>query len=206
MTKIFNKLKEKAKDLFNSFKRFNDDKYGMLIVVSWVVLGICLIIKLFGDNWFELSVENEKFIAFCNFVDNTMWAKMILACIIYLFTGYFIICIALNRNKLTRKDVLIFLPIMIFKSIINWFYPTISFILDIMILFILPFVLTRNFKRVLIVNILVIVFQLLTIAIRNLSVNFNSSNTFLEQSLIQIDYYIMIMLFYFYNFKRKHKV
>lgn len=205
MTKIFNKLKEKAKDLFNSFKRFNDDKYGMLILVSWVVLGICLIIKLFGGNWFELSVENEKFIAFCNFVDNTMWVKMTLACLIYLFTNYFIICILIDKQKLDKKLILIFLPLMITKSIISWYFTTISFILDVVILIILPIIIGKKWKRVIFGNLLVMAFQLLTIAIRNVSINFNLGNTVVENYLIQIDYYIMIILFYLYVFKNKRR-
>lgn len=205
MRKMFNKLKEKAKELFNSFKRFNDDKYGMLIVVSWVVLVVCLIIKLFGGNWFELNVENDKFIAFCNFVDNTMWAKMTLACMIYLFTNYFILCILIDRRKLDKKLILIFFPLMITKSIVNWYFTTIGFILDVIILIVLPIIIGRKWKRVIVGNLLVMAFQLITIGIRNISINFNFNNTFLEQTLIQVDYYIMIILFYLYAFKNKKR-
>lgn len=196
-------LKDKIKGLYNNFKDFYNDKYGMLIVVSWVVLIFCLIVKLFGGNWFELGVENEKFVAFCNYVDNTMWLKMALACLIYLFTNYFILCILINRKKLDKKIVALFLPLMITKSIINWYFTTLGLMLDVIILIVLPIVITRKWKRVIFGNLLVMVFQLLTLGIRNLSINFNFGNTFLEQSLYQIDYYLMIILFYLYTFKKK---
>lgn len=205
MTKIFNKLKEKAKDLFNSFKRFNDDKYGMLIVVSWVVLGICLIIKLFGGNWFELSVENDKFIAFCNFVDNTMWVKMTLACLIYLFTTYPAMCVYLDKPKLDKKLLLIFFPLMIIKSISSWYILILAYILDVIILIILPIIISKKWKRVIFGNILVFVFQVITILIRNISFDFNLGNTVIENYLYQVDYYIMIILFYLYTFKNKKR-
>ena len=173
----------------------------MLIVVSWIVLIICLIIKLFGGNWFELGTENDKFIAFCQFVDNTMWLKMTLACLIYLISGYFIICIVLNEKVLKIKHILIFFPLMIFKSLMNWYYPAISFPMDLLILFIIPLILTRNWKRPIITIILILLFQIISIIFRNISFNVNFDNTFLQQTIIQVDYYLMILLFYLYNFK-----
>lgn len=189
------------KKIWNNFKAFYNDIYGMLIVVSWIVLIICLIIKLFGGNWFELGTENDKFIKFCEYVDNTMWLKMTLACLIYLFTTYPIICIILNKKYLSIKLSIIFIPIMITKSILGWYNTLIASIIDIFITFIIPIILTRNWKRPLVVIILVLLFQFISIFFRNISFNFNFDNTFLQQTIYQIDYYLMILLFYLYNFK-----
>lgn len=195
-------LKNKIKGLYDKFKDFYDDKYGMLITVSWVVLIFCLIVKLFGGNWFELSSENDKFVAFCNFVDNTMWLKMTLACMIYLFTNYFILCILINRKKLDKKIVALFLPLMITKSLISWYVLWVSYVLDVLILVILPLIIGKKWKRVLFGNVLIFAFQVVTILIRNVSFDFNLGNTFIEQTLYQIDYYLMIILFYLYTFKK----
>ena len=90
---MFKKLKDK-------FLNFYHTTYGMLITVSWVVLIACLIIKLFGGNWFALESKNSKFNDFCIFVDNTQWLKMILACIIYIVTSLYFWDISLNTpNK-----------------------------------------------------------------------------------------------------------
>lgn len=194
-------MKDKVRTLIEKFKEFNSNTYGMLIVVSWIVLIICMIIKLFGGNWFELGTENDKFIKFCEYVDNTMWLKMTLACLIYLISGYFIICIVLNEKVLKIKHILIFFPLMIFKSLMNWYYPAISFPMDLLILFIIPLILTRNWKRPLITIILILLFQIISIIFRNISFNFNFDNTFLQQTIYQVDYYLMILLFYLYNFK-----
>lgn len=194
-------MKDKVRTLIEKFKEFNSNTYGMLIVVSWIVLIICMIIKLFGGNWFELGTENDKFIKFCEYVDNTMWLKMTLACLIYLISGYFIICIVLNEKVLKIKHILIFFPLMIFKSLMNWYYPAISFPMDLLILFIIPLILTRNWKRPLITIILILLFQIISIIFRNISFNFNFDNTFLQQTIYQIDYYLMILLYYLYNFK-----
>lgn len=56
--------------LIKKFKEFYNSTYGMLITVSWILLIVCLIIKLFGGNWFELNTENSNFIQFCLYVEN----------------------------------------------------------------------------------------------------------------------------------------
>ena len=187
---------------------FYNNKYGILIIVSWVVLLVCLVIKLIGGNWFELGVENDKFITFCGFVDDHLWLKMILACIIYLASGYPIICIILNKKKLDFKEIICFAPLMIVKSILGWYFSVIAFILDIFILLGLTTIFNKKPLRNIICFLIITLFQLLTIGIRNISFwlgGFNFGNSFIEQLLYQVDYYLMILLFYLYNFKNKQK-
>lgn len=198
-------MRDKLKKFVDDFKKFYANQIGMLIIVSWVVLIICLIIKLFGGNWFELWWENKHFINFCNYVDNNIWLKRVIACLVCLFTTLPALCVFLNEKKLTKKHLLIFIPLIIIKSVLGWFISNITFILDLIILIIIPTLLTKNWKRILLGNVLVFIFQLITILTRNLNAFglFNSSNTTIENLLIQIDYYLMILLFYLYTFKRK---
>ena len=112
-------MKKKFKELKDNFLKFYSSPYGMLIVVSWVVLLLCLIIKLFGGNWFELWWENENFISFCNYVETKTWLKMVIACLIYLISGYFIISVFINR-KMNLKLMAIFYPIMIIKNVVDF--------------------------------------------------------------------------------------
>lgn len=179
------------------------NQFGLLIKVSWVVLIICFIIKLCGGNWFEFKSENNNFINFCNFVENHNWLKMSIACIIYLISNYFIICILIDKNKLSVKQLLIWFPLMIFKSIISWYIVWLSFVLELIILVILPIIIGKKWKRVLIGNLLILSFQIINIIFRNISFYFNVSNTIIENYLSQIDYYIMIILYYLYTFKNK---
>lgn len=189
----------------NRIKEFYNDKYGMLITLSWILLIICLVIKLFGGNLFELGTDNEKFIAFCNYVDNHQWLKMILACLMFCTSGYLSLCVSLNTNKMNVKQLIIFVPLMILKSILNWYFKIIPFILDVLTLLIIPIILTKKIIRPIICVILVLLFQIITLTIRNLNVGLNDFNSFVEQSLIQIDYYLMIILYYLYNTKKIRK-
>lgn len=197
------------KTIISKFKAFYGTTYGILITISWVVLLICLIIKLLGGNWFELGTNNEHFISFCNYVDNTQWLKMVLACVIYLITTLPVLLILLNEPKLKPRNYAIFIPLMICKSVVSWYNLVISYILDFVIIILLPLILKKfkNWKMVIFGNVLVFVFQCILILVRNLSGGLNSFDTFIEQAIIQIDYFLMILLFYLYYFnKQKEKV
>lgn len=186
-----------------SIKAFCSDRYGMLIVISWILLIICLIIKMIGGNWFELSSGNSKFIDFCKFVDSAMILKMILACEIYLITTYPIICIILNKRHLNKKLMCLFIPLMIIKSLLSWYSPLISSLIDICITLVIPIIINKKIIRPILTIILVLLFQIITLFFRNIQGDFTLDNSFVIQSIYQIDYYLMIALFYLYNFKRK---
>ena len=190
------------KKIKERFLAFYHTTYGMLITVSWLVLIACLIIKLFGGNWFALESKNSKFNDFCIFVDNTQWLKMVLACIIYIVTSLPIICILFKTKTLNIKLHCLYIPLMIIKSFTSWYFIPISFILDFIMLIILPIIFTKKWKYVIIINILIFIFQCITMGLRSLSFNF-FGKTFIEQFLIQIDFYLMIWLLYLYTFNTK---
>ena len=189
----------------------NKKNFKTLIIMCWILLAVCVVIKLFGGNWFELSTDNTKFIEFCNYVDNTMWLKMTIPCLVSLCSNYILLCVLLNKTKLNIKECIIFGTLLIFKSIISWYITWLPFILDIFILILIPLLLCKfkYWKRILIGNVLVMVFQLISLMIRNLGVILILGNTYIEQFLYQIDYFVMLILYYLYNtlfiIKRKEK-
>lgn len=190
--------------LIDKFKAFYNTTYGMLITISSVVLLICFIIKLLGGNWFELGTDNERFIAFCNFVDNTQWLKMILACIICVGSVYIIECLLLNKKKLSPKELALYLPLIVIGSISSWKLQIVSLIAQILYFIVFPLIQTKGkWKRVLFINIFVMLLQVISILFRNIgNWNFNENN-FMFQTLIQVDYYLMLILAYLYNFNEK---
>ena len=186
-------------------KDFIKSPYGLLIVVSWIALILCLIIKIFGGNWFELWLDNDKFISFCKFVDDTQWLKMVLAFIIGIFTTYPLMCLIYNVKYYKGLWIILYIIIMSLKSLSCWYFKLGSYIIDLLILIIIPMIITKNWKRPIIVNIIIMTLQLLTILIRNVNSGLNAADTFIEQFLIQIDYYLMLLLFYLYNTKKLKK-
>ena len=188
-------------------KDFIKSPYGLIILISWIALIICLIVKLFGGNWFELWLENDNFIKFCEFVDETIWLKRTLAVIIAITSTYPIMCLIYNVKYYKGLWIFLYVVIMILKSLSSWYFLVVSYIMDALILIIIPMIITKNWKRPIIVNIIILGLQLMTLAVRNLNVGtgFNVNNTFIIQVLYQIDYYLMLILLYLYNIKKMNK-
>lgn len=178
-----------------------ENSFKTLIITCWVVLFVCFIIKIFGGNWFELGTENTKFIQFCNFVDDNMWLKIILACIISILTSYPVYCLIYNKKRFKTNHSVVLIAIIVVRSILSWYLTWITFVIDALMLIILPIVLTRKWKRVLIVNAGAVILQLVSTFIRNVGVQITLNESFLIQALLQIDYIIMISLCYLYNIK-----
>lgn len=196
------------KKIIEKFKSFYNSTYGKLITISWALLALCLIIKLFGGNWFELNTENSKFIEFCLYVDDNFIIKKILSILIALATTLPTYIIMLKEQKPKLWKIIMLAVMLIVKCIIGWFNATIGFIIDIIILLGVITLLNKNIKRNILCFLIINALQITTILIRNISFGFggfNFGNTFIEQTLIQIDYYIMIVLWYLYTFRRKEK-
>lgn len=193
--------------MLNKFKEFYKNTYGMLITLSWILLIVCLIIKLFGGNWFELESQNGKFIQFCIYVDEHILLKQIFGTIIALITTFPLYCIMLNEQKPKLWKVILLLSLLTIKCIIGWFNSTIGLILDIIILLGVITLLNKNIKRNIICFVFINALQIITLLLRNASFGFDLNcfnyNLFIVQTLYQIDYYIMIILWYLYTFKRK---
>ena len=98
----------------------NLKNFKTLIITSWVVLIACFLIKILGGNWFELAVENEKFILFCNFIDNTPDVKILLTAVIYCVSTYFVVCAIVKKEKLPIHISVILIIYMLIKSVLSW--------------------------------------------------------------------------------------
>ena len=92
---------------------------------------------------------------------------------------------------------------MITKSILGWYNVFLASIIDIVITLVIPVIINRKLLRPIITIGFVLLFQAITLVIRNIQGDFTLDNSFLVQSIYQIDYYIMILLFYLYTFKRR---
>ena len=188
--------------MLKKLKIFYNNTYGKLIIMSWCLLIVCLIIKLFGGNWFELSTDNERFISLCAFVDEHQWLKMAINCIMYCFSTYFVICASVGQKYLTKKQAIFIFPYMITKSLISWYFYWIAFAMDVILLLVINTCISRKFSRSLLCFGLVNAFQFVSLGMRNIHVtNFDNNNT-IVLILLQIDYYLMIALYYLHSTRK----
>ena len=181
----------------------NLKNFKTLIITSWVVLIACFLIKILGGNWFELAVENEKFILFCNFIDNTPDVKILLTAVIYCVSTYFVVCAIVKKEKLPIHISVILIIYMLIKSVLSWYYYWVAFIMDLVLIPGITTLIGKSFKRSIIGFLLINAFQIVSLVLRNIGINdFNNLN-YVSMLLLQVDYYIMIFMYYLYSIKKK---
>lgn len=178
------------------------DKYKTLIISCWVVLLVYFVIKLLGGNYFEAICYNPNIVSICEFV-NTSWTRYLLMIPIYTFSSY-LIYLTMTKQKLgnDKHIILILLPASIFKE----YLLILGLIIDTIVWIIYPFYRLyknkNNLKtcilRVLIGNILIIIFQIISSLTRNIGY-YIPLNDVLIGLVMSIDYYLMIALYYLHT-------
>lgn len=171
------------------------NKYKTLIISCWIVLIACFLIKIFGGNWFEIICENENFINICEWLDSG-WIKYIVMTLMYIPLSY--IPYLAMVNKSFCKDwwiILLVLPC----SILKVYLPIIAIIIDLSVLIVIPLIICKfkNWKKVIIVNILMVIFQLISLFTKNIGY-YMPNDSILISLIFSIDYYIMTILCYLY--------
>lgn len=180
------------------------------IIICWIMLIVCFIIKLVGGNWFEIICDNKHFINVCSYIDNHLVLKYIIAFITYLLSSYFIILACSLLPKPNWKQIIIVFSALTFVWASQFILPIIKNILEVINTFALPIIL-NSFKRIsletrpikktwylgIIGCILIFVFQLLSLITRNIGIKYIDNSTLIS-IILMLDYYIMIMLYFLY--------
>lgn len=173
-----------------------------MIILCWVILGICFIVKIFGGNFFQIVVSNDRFIKLCDFIDNTFLYYIVQFCSYYAIS--IIIMSIMNFDKKFTRNQLIILSIVIIvcfilQNIVNMWNEMISSIIFTLIRYVLVplIVLKSKILMVVIVNVVDIIFQLISMFIKDLGIGIFPDNSLIA-IIFLIDYYIMLILFLLY--------
>ena len=176
------------------------------IWICWFALIGCFIVKLFGGNYFEIIADNETFIKFCEFLESYQIHNVI-KCIFYCFNIGLLISI-FSRSELRSIKLKL---LIIFISLISWIikrnFALFGATLETIIFFTLPLFISKEKKiKTLIYSILgclfVNVLQLISFFVKSIDSMIIQEN-FIIGLIFQIDYYIMLILYYLYYVKMK---
>lgn len=181
-----------------------------MIMICWILLAICFIVKIFGGNFFNIVCNNQRFIKVCTYIDNTFWYFIV--GFIFSYIGNLLLWFSMKRMlKCSFKEFIILTLIILVLYIIQYIFQSvgwlsISLIMSIIKFILIPlFIFKINWKNVLIVNVFDIGFQLISSFTKGISI----SNTIYDSALIGliflIDYFIMITLLYLYSYNTNKK-
>lgn len=181
-----------------------------VLIIMWSILGVYLIIKLLGGNWFEIACSNERFISICEYLDNNFVPRYLIATLSNFIILSLIYLSILRQWKFTKKQFIYFIIWVPFQSLIKTIYMSntfISFSISFVSGFLFPILLyliehnklTWKFilLNLLLTNILDFSFQLISLLVKNIGVKL-VDEYLLVGLIFEIDVFIMETLYYLY--------
>ena len=179
-----------------------------MILLSWILLGICFVIKIFGGNWFEIILNNETFKNICSVIDNSKELKFLIYLISSSITLSLFSLALVEQWKFNRYQLYWVLGSVFVGSFCKAYLGDIvGLVYDCWQFFILPFVLKKDvtIPMILIViigNVLNSAFQIISLVIRDIGFKIITDNMLIA-TIMCIDLYIMLFLYYLYsNYRR----
>ena len=204
-----------------SKNKITEDNYQEIvlkrsIIICWILLAICLVIKLFGGNFFGIVCENENFIGFCNFIDQYQ-ISAIFRFLSFMVSSILVMKIVNYESKTLNTIAYTFLcfAYWCFKHLIEVDIIQISTLLyniiDSVSLYVLILIVINKhqpkwkiFLKPLLAVIILLVFSFVSAFVKNIGINARITSSFLTGFIFMIDYYIMLILTYLYV-KRRYK-
>lgn len=173
-----------------------------VIIVCWIALIVCVIIKLFGANLFEIVCKNDTFNTVCAYADTHIWADYLISAVYCFVSLYFFTLAILQERKfkawqlsIVIVTVLVGTAVKIWSVIGGWIFDIWQFI-GMQILF-----LGKKYKqywKIPLAIVLLAVFQLISMFVKNIDLGTTLGDSILIGAIFSIDVLIMIILYYGY--------
>ena len=180
-----------------------------VIVISWIALALCFVIKIFGGNFFEIMCENPNYKALCEYADSHFWCKYLLAFLSSFISISLYLLAIIKEYKFTRFQFIFSTISIALCCGIKLVFPNYGFIGDIWMSIITPIIfLGKNFKgylAIVVAILLTLIFEIISLLVKNMAIKVIDDNTFISL-IYMIDVYIMCFLYYLYrNYQKENK-
>lgn len=172
-----------------------------VIIVSWIALIICFVIKLFGGNLFEIACTNETFIAICDYADTHLWANYLISALYCFISLYFFTLAIMQKTKYKAWQLIILILTVLGGTALKIWNSTYGLYFDIWQVILMPIIfLNKEFKKwlnVIIANILLFGFQIISMCTKNIEFGV-LGDSILVGAIYSIDVLIMLILYFAY--------
>lgn len=180
-----------------------------MIILCWVILGVCFAVKLFGGNFFEIVCNNRRFIKICKYIDNHEWLAFLTQGMVYMIATTLYI-IASCKNKIKNKSLVIIIIVLIAEFSIKRYilinsFQYLAIFLELLVLIIIPLIYKTKILSSIIFYVLVNLFSIISMIVKNLGYGILAEEYSLIALIFLIDYYIMITLFFLYSIQLKRR-
>ncbi|MBR2870479.1 MAG: hypothetical protein IKB98_03800, partial [Clostridia bacterium] len=180
-----------------------------VIIISWISLALCFVIKIFGGNFFEIMCERENYKALCEYADTHLWLKFVIGFISSMLCQSLFLLAIWEQYKYTKSQFIVTFISIFVLCFVKLYNTLIGSILDIWAFFGLPLIFInkswKNFLSILIGIVLIFAFQVLSLIAKNIGL-VNVGETYFIGLIYMIDLYLMCLLYYLYrNYRKEQK-
>lgn len=176
------------------------------IIISWIVLAICFIIKIIGGKWFNIATNNKTFMSVCAFIDKHLWLQDIIAFCTTLLAVSLLNLAVLKQKRFTWKQFIVvacctiveFTIVVLAEYLQNKILSIIGFVSSIIPFCICPMILSKRPLRSILAYVFYVGFQAISVIIKGLAITKINSDSSLAALIFTIDVYIMLILYYLY--------
>ena len=173
------------------------------IILCWVALALCFLVKICGGNFFAIAVENERFIAVCEYIDKHLVLLRLLQLINYLLVAYLYFCAVLNQVKIKPKQLIVLLPITLALYVFKIYFMYIGSVLEIIFLLLVPICYKKcKWYISLLYQLLYNILGFVSSFVKSIGNIYLPAYSLLG-IIFSIDIYFMLILFMLYNHKKE---
>ena len=179
-----------------------------VIIISWITLALCFIVKIFGGNLFEIVCNNPNYKALCEYADSHFWLKYLIGIFSTMLCQTLYVLAILQEYKFKKWQLITTVLSVLVGTYIKYVSTIWGLVFDIWFFIGMPILfLGKNYKKywqVLVALAMNFVFQLISLITKNISL-LNVSETYFIGLIYMIDLYIMCILYYLYRNYQKEK-
>ena len=181
-------------------KRFNN-LWTMGLILSAVILGAIYLLKIFLPQFVIEVAHIDSIVQIGHYIDTHKWAWYLASTVLSFFIYYFYCCACCQKKSLNTKDLIIVFTTILVLFVVREFLPTQYTSLNISSMILIPFLMKAEFKNTAICFVFINFVQTISGEIRGIMAMVSNYN-FATLIILMIDYYILIVLLYFYfNYK-----
>lgn len=193
-------------------KRFNNLWAMGLIIFIGILLSVYLI-KIINPGFIVGVAETESVVRIGTYIDTHKWAYYLATIILSFVMEYFYCCACCRKTYLNWKDIIVICGSIIISLLSQEFLPQMFSVIDICLLVAMPILINfinKNNKTNLLYSLGITfiinnISQILSLQIRDIGMMIAQYN-FASLFVLVIDGYIWLIILYFYfNFKRENK-
>lgn len=169
-----------------------------IIIVCWVALILCFIIKIFGGNYFEIMSNSKNYKKLCDYADTHYWLAFILQFMSSFICESLYLLAIMQKYKFSKIQLVVVIITIAISCPLKTYLPIVGSIFDLWLFIILPMIFIgksyNKYWQILVAFALTFIFQLLSLVTKNLAIKIIDDSTFISL-IFGIDVYILSILF-----------